>query len=300
MGYEWYQQNYSADFSAGLIEVKGWDINPLDTIELTSNNSPTVIWNTEEILQRAFTGTEGDDVIYGDADDNTLVGNAGNDAIYGGDGNDVITDGAGSDTIDGGAGNDVIHVGHDAASPDTDNRILFGLGDGNDVVTLRGTALDVEQMESTTIIFKPGLSAGDVELSVSSDNPPAIIFTLTATGETLTLSSDFISRPQLLSFRFDDGGANSEFEFDGVSMPIIIEQAGSGALTLQTVIDQQPYRVDNSNSDGMSVFEGSSVNENLLAGGLSEGSQSISGGGGSDALTFDADDTSVSDIAILK
>ena len=67
-------------------------------------------------------GGDGDDVIFGQDDDDTITGGAGNDRIDAGIDDDEVDGGAGDDTIalgqgddiaDGGAGNDLIDLGSD-------------------------------------------------------------------------------------------------------------------------------------------------------------------------------------------
>jgi Ca2+-binding RTX toxin-like protein len=64
-------------------------------------------------------GSDGRDVITGDANANHLSGNAGDDRISGGGGNDWISGGLGKDILTGGAGNDTFHFGSPAEGSDT-------------------------------------------------------------------------------------------------------------------------------------------------------------------------------------
>ena len=66
-----------------------------------------------------YTGTAGNDTIYGGIGDDTLNGGAGDDRIsgrsgadiiIGGDGDDFLDAGTGADTMSGGAGNDTLSV----------------------------------------------------------------------------------------------------------------------------------------------------------------------------------------------
>jgi len=80
-------------------------------------------------------GSNFNDTIAGDANDNKLEGMGGNDSIAGGDGNDTIEGGNGDDSIDGGNGNDHLQggVGNDTINGgDGDDYILGGVG--NDVL----------------------------------------------------------------------------------------------------------------------------------------------------------------------
>ena len=56
-------------------------------------------------------GSQGNDVITGDANDNDIQGGLGSDTIKGGDGTDTLYGDGGDDNIDGGAGDDVIFGG---------------------------------------------------------------------------------------------------------------------------------------------------------------------------------------------
>jgi VCBS repeat-containing protein len=91
------------------------------------------------------TPTDGDDVLYGTANDDTLdagagndiaLGLAGNDTILGGDGNDLIHGGDGDDVLEGNAGNDVIYGGWgaDQLTGGTGNDQLFGEWGGDTYV----------------------------------------------------------------------------------------------------------------------------------------------------------------------
>ncbi len=58
-------------------------------------------------------GTEGDDVLTGDATGNDLIGAGGNDTLRGGGGRDAVIGGDGNDVLDGGTGNDIVSGGPD-------------------------------------------------------------------------------------------------------------------------------------------------------------------------------------------
>ncbi len=55
-------------------------------------------------------GSDHNDILGGDANDNTLDGGSGDDRLWGGGGNDTLVGGAGNDYMNGGAGNDVYYV----------------------------------------------------------------------------------------------------------------------------------------------------------------------------------------------
>lgn len=100
-------------------------------------STPTVVTdgadpNDNDGVALNITGTNGDDILYGDADPNTVNGGNGADKIFGGSGNDNLSGGNGSDTLFGGSGNDTIRGGNG-----NDNDLIYG-GYGADILTGNG------------------------------------------------------------------------------------------------------------------------------------------------------------------
>lgn len=100
-------------------------------------------------------GGIGDDVLEGGEGQDDLYGGAGDDALSGGQGNDKLSGGPGDDTLSGGQGNDVVDGGGGA------NVFLFDKGDGKDTVT----AADWSQPQ--TLRLGDGIKPGDLTLSIS-------------------------------------------------------------------------------------------------------------------------------------
>ena len=83
-------------------------------------------------------GTQGADIITGNADDNALIGLAGDDVLHGGGGADIIWGHLGADTLYGGAGDDTIYGDADLNTRDGPHYYsgadtIYG-GDGNDFI----------------------------------------------------------------------------------------------------------------------------------------------------------------------
>jgi Ca2+-binding RTX toxin-like protein len=89
--------------------------------------------------------TDGDDVLYGTAQNDTLDAGAGNDialgltgddTIFGGEGNDLLVGGDGDDVLEGGAGNDVVRGGwgSDQLAGGTGRDELYGEWGGDNYV----------------------------------------------------------------------------------------------------------------------------------------------------------------------
>jgi|GEM_PF-759288 len=84
-----------------------------------------------------FFGTDGDDSLSGEGDnDDVISGGAGHDTLDGNDGHDNISGGTGDDLILGGAGDDLLdgNEGHNTISGENGHDTLFG-GEDNDTLT---------------------------------------------------------------------------------------------------------------------------------------------------------------------
>jgi Ca2+-binding RTX toxin-like protein len=76
-------------------------------------------------------GDDGDDTLYGGLDDDSLDGGSGADFLHGELGWDTLDGGAGTDTLIGGPGNDLI-LDYDRSDADGPNASLVEAGNGDD------------------------------------------------------------------------------------------------------------------------------------------------------------------------
>ncbi len=84
---------------------------------------------TVNAANQPLVGTEGKDVLCGDARNNTINGLGGNDIILGGAGNDRLIGGPGNDTINGGPGTDtVLYSGTTAVRANLTTEFATGVG----------------------------------------------------------------------------------------------------------------------------------------------------------------------------
>ncbi|WP_422378906.1 putative Ig domain-containing protein [Roseibium sp.] len=131
-------------------------------------------------------GNDGNDRILGGAGNDRLFGHDGDDSLFGGANDDYIDSGAGFDEITGGRGNDRIIAG------DGGSNIYFNSGDGQDIVTVNDTTGYFSNGEQTdTLIFGEGISASDIRLVRSADDPLAITFLIGDNGDAITVTNQF-------------------------------------------------------------------------------------------------------------
>jgi len=140
-------------------------LNPLQQIRFADGTT----WDLSAILERAFTGTDGNDTLIGLPVADIMNGGAGNDSLRGGSGNDTLQGGLdddvlrgneGDDTLDGGAGADNLYAGTG------NNTYLFGRGDGQDRVHFDSET----QGMVNTLQFKAGVDPSQVHLSRVQEN----------------------------------------------------------------------------------------------------------------------------------
>lgn len=119
-----------------LIKAQFSDEGVLDARSITQwEFADGRVLSSTEVNKLLHQGTDGDDVMEGDAYDNILAGQAGNDFLHGNDGNDEIDGGDGDDHLHGDGGDDQLDGGNgnDTLDGGRGNDRLNG-GDGNDTL----------------------------------------------------------------------------------------------------------------------------------------------------------------------
>jgi Ca2+-binding RTX toxin-like protein len=213
--------------------------------ELGVKRTPDDLWGT-------LWGTEGADLILGQAGDEYLLGNGGNDLLSGDAGADNLDGGIGNDILDGGTGNDYLVGG---AGNDV---YLYGRGDGQDTIYDYGLANgDIQD----TIRLKTDINPADVTLSRDVSNLYLII---NGTGDSLTISNWFDS-------------TNYRVERIGFA---------DGTMWDAALLANAPYL----GTDGADYLYGTSDNETFIGGTGDDtlhgngGNDVLNGGTGDDAL----------------
>jgi trimeric autotransporter adhesin len=168
------------------------------------------IWKTLELAAaQEVSATEGPDTLTGSEGAETLDGLGGNDILMGDGGADTLAGGEGDDTLDGGVGTDVLQGqgGDDliiatdmAGSPQAQDTIEMGAGDGHDTVFADSQDLiKLDALRDDTRVA----AAGDVGTLISFG------------GDSLTL----LGRGQrdTLTLQFSDGQRMTGAELDALT-----------------------------------------------------------------------------------
>ena len=156
-------------FSGTTPSQSGADIFDVDVTVFDLSGLSTADTFSFTVGLNLILGTEGNDVLNGDALDNSIIGLAGDDDLFGGDGNDylrgdegrddlfgdagddVLDGGLGFDTLTGGAGNDTLIAG----TNDGSGSRLFG-GDGDDI-HITGDGRDILDGGDGANVYEIGL-----------------------------------------------------------------------------------------------------------------------------------------------
>ena len=166
--------------------------NFASTRYMTDLSSGTWVDISDYISIENITGTDYNDELYGDSNDNTITGGAGNDIIEGSSGDDILAGGTGNDELEGGSHDDEYHFNlgdgqdtfYDISGTDL---IRLGAGivssdlvfayNGNDLeITITGSSGD-----KMTIIGHNGTGSTQIEKIVFS-NSSELDISLTASG----------------------------------------------------------------------------------------------------------------------
>ncbi len=138
--------------------------------------------NIESII-----GSGGNDILAGNATDNTIDGGAGNDRLLGRFGDDIVRGGDGSDTFFGGRGSDTLYggAGDDALKGNAGTDVLYG-GDGADQFQF---TMDTSMVNTDTV---GDFDVGIDKLTFAADGEAdrAIAFAAGADGATIVTVGD--------------------------------------------------------------------------------------------------------------
>ncbi|MBI3349607.1 MAG: LEPR-XLL domain-containing protein, partial [Burkholderiales bacterium] len=213
-------------------------------------------------------GAGGDDIVRGGTGNDALYGEAGADQLFGDDGNDTLDGGDGNDTLEGGAGNDTLNGGYGS------NTFVFGRGDGQDRLYYNYNG---GQARINTLVFKAGITPGDIVLKQAYDNwwggNNALELSIAGTTDKVTVNGFFINDDPTNVYagvqrvRFDDGT-----EWDAAAILGMLFAGTPGDDNLR-------------GSSGADTLYGGTGNDTLNGAG---GDDVVYGGAGNDALYGEA------------
>ncbi|NEQ61801.1 MAG: calcium-binding protein [Moorea sp. SIO4A1] len=120
-------------------------------------------------------GGDGDDQLFGEAGNDTLTGGQGQDLLFGGSGNDLLNGGTGDNTLTGGSGQDIFVLSIEGKNT------IFDFEDGLDLLRLEGGLTF-----SSLSIFEQN---GDTWITTQNNQPLAF---LTGVNTSMITSADFV------------------------------------------------------------------------------------------------------------
>ncbi|MEM7057939.1 MAG: hypothetical protein AAF557_10160 [Pseudomonadota bacterium] len=167
------------------------NVNLTRTVQYGGDANQDHLTNIEDIV-----GSNANDVLTGDGNNNRIVGGAGNDELRGSNGDDILEGGEGNDslygggnddTLIGGAGNDRLE-GHGGADV-----YRFGFNTGSDTVTDTGG--------TTTLVFEDGIAAHSLLMTQSGQD----LLISAIGGSTSVRVTSYFANPSRYSVTLQDG-----------------------------------------------------------------------------------------------
>jgi Ca2+-binding RTX toxin-like protein len=263
-------------FPAGILQSYAGEVlftssyhDQIGADNMTGSNFNDVMfgdWGNDIIRGRDgddnLNGGEGHNTIYGDAGRDTLFGNGGNDTLYGGDDTDYIEAGNGNDVIYGGNGDDTIKGGAGADYVDG--------GDGKDTAYFTdGTGV---YANLATNIFQYGNAQGDTYINI--ENLGGSHYNDTLIGNAL---NNYINGEQ--GDDFIDGGDGNDDLFGSLGNNKIYGGNGDDYITAyngielfdggngnDTVNYSHPYLTGAVNIDlSTGIYGGLAINDTLIS-----------------------------------
>ncbi|MFJ4371708.1 calcium-binding protein [Pseudomonas japonica] len=222
-------------------------------------------WNFDQIKVMVVVETSGNDEIHGYASSDNLSGGLGNDSLYGAQGDDVLQGGGGNDFLNGGVGSDTY---------------LFDLGDGQDVISDTGGAVD----GTDVLRFGPGIQAADISVSHADGN----LVLSHSNGLDRVIVSNWFNvtdgRYRVERIEFSDGTVWTSTALTAALLTMV-GSAGDDVLTGPGTGNQSLSGLAGNDvltsGAGNDVLDGGSGNDTLNA---SAGNDQLSGGQGNDVL----------------
>lgn len=248
--------NDTYDGGAGTDTYTLANTTAASTVDLTAGTSASAQTGVDLLFSiENVTGSDGDNVLIGNAAANTLRGNGGNDTLDGGS--------AGGDTLIGGAGNDTYIVSHAGMT------LNESANQGIDTVLSNRTFTLANNFENLTLtgtgnINGSGNALANVIIGNSGNN------TLSGAGGNDT----FIATINDGNDAYDGGSGTDTIDFGGITAAMNINLRNGTATGSQ---------IGNNTLGGIEIAIGGSGNDTITAGTAPE---QLTGGGGADTFVY--------------
>jgi len=245
------------------VTVKNWYVSnsyTLGEIQFTDGGLPG--WTPSQFVEtgKVIYGTEANDTIIGDAQDNVIYGLGGSDRIEGREGNDIIYGGSFFDTIIGGPGDDILYGGADS------DTYQFAPGDGHDIIYEPMADLDV-------VRFTGGINLTSVTFSRNAND---VVVTVNSTGDSVTIKDMLAANTTSIINRFIFSNGQQVFGGNIVdSLRLRLGTAGD-----DVIVGTEGFDIINGQGGNDQIY-GLGDGDRLLGG---DGDDFIDGGAGDDQL----------------
>ncbi len=254
----------------GLLGIWYWHSHLIEEIEFADG----VVWTPDDVLTFTATGTEGNDVLYGDSRANTIYANGGDDevnayegddTIYGGDGNDTLHGYSGNDILIGGRGNDALYGFFDS------DVYLFSRGDGADIIYD-----DWAGHNDYDVLRFVNIARADIDLAYGTGYD--LQLKVKGSTDSVTVANLLDDYNNIERIEFADGGLIEAAQIGYYS--INIQRGTTSNDRLQGSSSYDDYLYGEAGRDSLSGFGG----DDSLDGGA--GADTLEGGTGNDWYLF--------------
>ena len=257
--------------------------------------SATITLTLDDIPDLKFSGTSGDEALYGGNGNDVIRGLAGGDLIVGNGGNDVLLGQAGDDTIRGGEGNDVITAGDGADDIDGGNGIdtlIYAATNANIAVDLGANTIGGGDAEGDTIANIESFTAGGGNDHITGSDAANVLIGNGGNDTISGLAGNDIVSGGGGADHLDGGDDIDTLDYRGNAGDLVLNlatsRASGGDATGDTIANFE-NAFGGAGGDQLTGTDGANVlrgydGDDIIEGGA--GADILDGGEGSDTLSY--------------
>ncbi|MDA7746284.1 hypothetical protein N8878_03005 [Psychromonas sp.] len=284
---DWFDPDTFLATSGIYIGTEGGELQYISPSELQvatyeGSESNDQLWGNIE--DNTIDGLDGDDSLYGEAGNDTLAGGEGDDTLNAGSGDDYLDGGVGDDTLIAGEGDDSLTGGtgtDELSGGNGDDSYYYNKGDGNDVVSDTGGSdqLVMADYALDDLVFRR--EGNDLIIFDKSDEATRQLTGEGATNILIRVENQFDDSAEASSTSIDS------FVFQGdltLSFAELSAQVLLGTDQDDLIEGHVSDDIVNAGS-GDDVVDGD-AGDDIIAGGV--GNDTINGDAGDDVLNGDA------------